>query len=112
MYLFQPVVKKWNIDYLYFILNDIKIEIYKIFNCSYNKLDKLLSEIGQLNKLQTLLCENNNLVNLPPEIEQLVNLQTFQYTNILVKNNPQDIKKNLEEYKNHQNIYNDIQTNV
>jgi Leucine-rich repeat (LRR) protein len=66
------------------------------FDCSYNKLTSLPSEISKLINLRQFDCSHNKLTNLPSEIGQLINLQQFDCSHNKLTNLPSEIGKHKE----------------
>src|SRR5271154_4318618 len=68
-------------------INRIDKELY----LSYNQLQSIPSDIGQLNMLHTLYLHNNQLQSIPPELGQLKMLQTLYLNNNQLQSIPTDL---------------------
>ena len=73
---------------------DIPPDCYEdvlVWDCSWNGLTSLPSEIGRLINLQVLDCTGNELISLPSEIGSLTNLQRLYCSNNQLTSLPSQI---------------------
>src|SRR5271156_3318991 len=83
--------------------------IIRILNVSYNQLQTIPKELGQLASLQELYLSNNQIQTIPKELGQLASLQKLYLSN----NQLQTIPKELGQLVSLQELYlsnNQLQT--